>query len=111
MPDRGEVLEPSREIQERWLVALARFALDHMAGLEEAVAAGPVGPEGARVAEEVSRPIGEEALPGAMEEVIRVLDRAASASLNAPGPGYLAYIPGGGIYTAALADFIADCLN
>ena len=32
-------------------------------------------------------------------------------SFTAPGPGYLAYIPGGGIYPAALADFIANTTN
>jgi aromatic-L-amino-acid decarboxylase len=32
-------------------------------------------------------------------------------SFGTPGPGYLAYIPGGGIYPAALADFIADTAN
>jgi aromatic-L-amino-acid/L-tryptophan decarboxylase len=32
-------------------------------------------------------------------------------SFTAPSPGYLAYIPGGGIYPAALADFIADTTN
>ncbi|HEY7292737.1 MAG TPA: aminotransferase class V-fold PLP-dependent enzyme [Vicinamibacterales bacterium] len=32
-------------------------------------------------------------------------------SFTAPGPGYLAYIPGGGLYTAALADFIANATN
>ena len=32
-------------------------------------------------------------------------------SFNTPSPGYLAYIPGGGLYTAALADFIADTTN
>ena len=32
-------------------------------------------------------------------------------SFTAPGPGYLAYIPGGGIFPAALADFIADTTN
>ena len=32
-------------------------------------------------------------------------------SFTAPGPGYLAYIPGGGLYPAALADFIADTTN
>jgi aromatic-L-amino-acid decarboxylase len=111
MVDREHRLEPSRDVQERWLTALARFAHDHLAGLEKAPATGPLGDDAAVIAEAVSRPIGEEPLPGAMDEVIQVLDRAASASLNAPGPGYFAYIPGGGIYTAALADFVADCLN
>jgi aromatic-L-amino-acid decarboxylase len=32
-------------------------------------------------------------------------------SFTAPGPGYLAYIPGGGIYPAALADFITNTTN
>jgi aromatic-L-amino-acid/L-tryptophan decarboxylase len=32
-------------------------------------------------------------------------------SFTAPGPGYLAYIPGGGVYPAALADFITNTTN
>ena len=32
-------------------------------------------------------------------------------SFNAPGPGYLAYIPGGGIFHSAVADLIANCVN
>src|SRR5580765_371545 len=32
-------------------------------------------------------------------------------SFTAPGPGYLAYIPGGGLFPAALADFITDTIN
>jgi aromatic-L-amino-acid decarboxylase len=104
-------LEPPRDVQEQWLGALARFVFDHMEGLERAPATGPVGSDATPIIERVSRPIAEEPLPGGIDEVIRLLDEAASASLNAPAPGYFAYIPGGGIYTAALADFVADCLN
>ncbi len=32
-------------------------------------------------------------------------------SFTTPSPGYLAYIPGGGLFPAALADFIADTTN
>lgn len=32
-------------------------------------------------------------------------------SFTTPGPGYLAYIPGGGLYPAALADFISAATN
>jgi aromatic-L-amino-acid decarboxylase len=32
-------------------------------------------------------------------------------SFTAPGPGYLAFIPGGGLYPAALADFITNTTN
>ena len=40
-----------------------------------------------------------------------LFDEWIPRSFTTPGPGYLAYIPGGGIYTAALADFIADTTN
>lgn len=32
-------------------------------------------------------------------------------SFGSSGPGYLGYIPAGGVYTAALADFISDATN
>jgi aromatic-L-amino-acid decarboxylase len=32
-------------------------------------------------------------------------------SFNCAAPGYLAYVPGGGVFPAALADFIADATN
>ena len=40
-----------------------------------------------------------------------VFDEATPRSFNAPGPGYLAYIPGGGLFHAAVADLIADSIN
>src|SRR5215831_4879727 len=61
-----ERLEPSRETQELWLATLARFVLSHLEGLESGPAAGPIGPEAADVAASVTRPIGEEPLPGAI---------------------------------------------
>jgi aromatic-L-amino-acid decarboxylase len=41
----------------------------------------------------------------------QLFDEWIPRSFTTPGPGYLAYIPGGGIYPAALADFIADTTN
>ncbi|MBI4703733.1 MAG: decarboxylase [Deltaproteobacteria bacterium] len=32
-------------------------------------------------------------------------------SFNTPGPGYLAFIPGGGLFPAALGDFVAAAVN
>lgn len=40
-----------------------------------------------------------------------LFDEWIPRSFNTAAPGYLAYIPGGGIYPAALADFIADTAN
>jgi aromatic-L-amino-acid decarboxylase len=36
---------------------------------------------------------------------------AAASTYEFAGPGYLAYIPGGGLYTAALAEFLAQGVN
>ena len=36
---------------------------------------------------------------------------AAAKTFEYAGPGYLAYIPGGGLYTAALAEFLAQGVN
>ncbi|HUP47096.1 MAG TPA: aminotransferase class I/II-fold pyridoxal phosphate-dependent enzyme, partial [Thermoanaerobaculia bacterium] len=46
------------------------------------------------------------------EELLdHLFDDCVPRSFNAAGPGYLAYIPGGGIFHAAVADLIADSVN
>lgn len=40
-----------------------------------------------------------------------LFDDLIPRSFTTPSAGYLAYIPGGGVYPAALADFIADTTN
>ncbi|HTR78311.1 MAG TPA: aminotransferase class I/II-fold pyridoxal phosphate-dependent enzyme [Gemmatimonadaceae bacterium] len=46
------------------------------------------------------------------DELLAILfDRAAPTSFNTAGPGYLAYIPGGGLFDSAVADLIGDTLN
>jgi aromatic-L-amino-acid decarboxylase len=56
-----------------------------------------------------------EPLPQKGIEYEQLLDflfvKAIPRSFNAAGPGYLAYIPGGGIFHAAVADLIADAVN
>jgi aromatic-L-amino-acid/L-tryptophan decarboxylase len=48
----------------------------------------------------------------AYEDLLATLfDRAVPKSFNTAGPGYLAYIPGGGLFHAAVADLIADVTN
>lgn len=56
-----------------------------------------------------------ESAPGSPTPLSSLLDDLFTTyipqSFNTPSPGYLAYIPGGGLYTAALANFIADTTN
>ncbi len=40
-----------------------------------------------------------------------LFDRCIPRSFTTPGPGYLAFIPGGGLYPGALADFISASTN
>jgi aromatic-L-amino-acid decarboxylase len=62
--------------------------------------------EAARLVEPVPEE-GADALP-----ILRTLVREyAPRSFNTAGPGYLAYVPGGGILPAALADLISDVTN
>ena len=46
-------------------------------------------------------------LAGLLEDV----EKAAGKGFDPANPGFAAYIPGGGLYAAALADFLACCLN
>lgn len=62
-------------------------------------------------AEVMEIPIGEAPLAGGAEAMVAHLDRAVATTLPTPGAGYLAYVPGGGLYAAALADFVSGCLN
>ena len=48
---------------------------------------------------------------GEFAPVFAEAKEAISRTFEYAGPGYLAYIPGGGLYTAALADFIAQGEN
>lgn len=44
-------------------------------------------------------------------DVLAAVERAAAKGIDTAGPGYLAFIPGGGLFTAALADLIAAATN
>ena len=48
---------------------------------------------------------------GEFAPVFAEAQEAISRTFEYAGPGYLAYIPGGGLFTAALADFIAQGVN
>ena len=50
-------------------------------------------------------------LGGDFDELFAQMQEAAARTYEYSGPGYLAYIPGGGLYTAALAEFMAQGVN
>lgn len=46
-----------------------------------------------------------------LAELLNVLDQAAGVGLNPSSPGYLAFVPGGGLVSSGLAGLLADVLN
>jgi aromatic-L-amino-acid decarboxylase len=48
---------------------------------------------------------------GDFAPLLQEVQGAISRTFENAGPGYLAHVPGGGLYTAALADFVAQGVN
>ncbi len=65
---------------------------------------------GVELARSLSEPLPETPTPYA-QLLDLLFERAVPKSFNTAGPGYLAYIPGGGLFHTALADLIADAVN
>ena len=87
---------------------VVRRAVEHIASLGQQPACGDVHAEA--LARSLREPVPEH--PADLRSLIDPLfDEWIPRSFNAPGPGYLAYIPAGGLYPAALADFIANTTN
>lgn len=92
--------------------ALVDAAMDricaHVEALPRARACDVEG--GAALARALRRPLPER--PASLDDALGLIfDRALPKTFNTAGPGYLAYIPGGGIFLAALADLIAAATN
>ncbi|TWU16651.1 L-2,4-diaminobutyrate decarboxylase [Allorhodopirellula heiligendammensis] len=58
---------------------------------------------------DVSRPPAEG--PRELDDLLKIVRAAVDPSYQSAGPGYMAYIPSGGIFTSALAEFLACGLN
>ena len=111
MNDPRAALEPSRDVLEGWLKAFSDFALEHIDGTSSAPASGVVGASTHKEASTLSPDVPAEPLEGGIEHILSILKRGVELSLNTTGPGYLAYIPGGGLFPAALADLVANVTN
>jgi aromatic-L-amino-acid decarboxylase len=93
------------------LRALGNEALDLVVRFIEERAAAPASDlDGAfELAETFAEAPPEEPRPAT--EVLRRVGQGAAKAYDTAGPGYLAYIPGGGLFTSAIADLIADVTN
>jgi len=100
-------LELTSEPLRRALELAARFASEEIDSLDSQPSADVLG------AEDLARTFVEElpTAPRSLEAILERLRPAIRKSFNTAGPGYLAFIPGGGIPSAAIADLIATSTN
>lgn len=88
-------------------LAMDRIA-DHLASLPSQPMHATRG--GKRLARSLREGLPERGMP--YEKLLSFLfGRIIPHSLNTASPGYLAYVPGGGLFHAAVADLIADATN
>ena len=88
--------------------AAADRIVAHVASLPAQPSADTAG--GAALARSLAEPVPQAGRPA--EELLDLLfDRIVPKSFNTAGPGYLAYIPGGGLPQSAVADLVADAVN
>jgi aromatic-L-amino-acid decarboxylase len=100
-------LEPGPEELEAQTRAVAGFVLAQLRGLADQPSFDLDGALALRASFEEDAP----EHPTPLVTLLERLKPAIAKSYNTAGPGYLAYIPGGGVYAAALADFIACAVN
>ena len=86
----------------------ARRIVDHVDSLPRQPSADTAG--GQDLARSLVEPLPETGSPAA-ELLDFLFDRVIPKSFNTAGPGYLAYIPGGGLPQSAVADLVADATN
>lgn len=100
-------LDPSpSQMREMGEAALA-YLIDFIRGLDDAPAEAT---EGALdLARRLRAAPPEDGRP--FDELFAQVQDAVARTFEYSGPGYLAYIPGGGLFTAALAEFIAQGVN
>ncbi|HUP49656.1 MAG TPA: aminotransferase class I/II-fold pyridoxal phosphate-dependent enzyme [Thermoanaerobaculia bacterium] len=104
----ANVLEPDGPEMRRLVDEAMRRIVRHIESLPEQPAANVEG--ATEYARTLIEPLPESG--ASYEELLdHLFEDCIPRSFNAAGPGYLAYIPGGGIFHAAVADLIADSVN
>jgi aromatic-L-amino-acid decarboxylase len=104
--------ESGLELSGLELRQLVGAALDRLAPYVDGLAAMPAGDTAgaAELARALAEPMPE--TPAPLAALLDLLfDQAIPKSYNAAGPGYLAYIPGGGLPHSAVADLVAGVVN
>ncbi len=107
-PAEDRSLELSGDALRRLIDEAAARIVAHIDSLPDQPSADAAG--GAALARSLVEGIPETGTPAA-ELLDFLFERVIPRSFNTAGPGYLAYIPGGGLPQSAVADLVADATN
>jgi aromatic-L-amino-acid decarboxylase len=107
MPATGYPLDPAPQDMRAMGWAAVAYLVDFIQGLDDAPAENTEG--GLELARRLRSSPPE--LGGDWDELLDQVKEAVARTFEYSGPGYLAYVPGGGLYTAALAEFVAQGVN
>ena len=107
MTNQTYSLEPAREEMRAIADRAVSYVIDFISALPDAPAADLEG------FEEAVRRIRSDVPEGGMgfEDVLDQVTLGATKAFNPASPGYLAFIPGGGLFAAAIADFVSLSVN
>ena len=100
-------LDPKPEDMRAMGDAAVEFLIDFIQGLDDAPTSNVDG--GVKLARSLRGSPPEEG--GSFADVFEDFKAAAATAFETCGPGYLPYIPGGGLYAASLAQFLAMGVN
>ena len=108
MSETSHPLEPSPDAMRAMLAAASERVIEHVASLPDRPAS--YASDGKAEARALAEPL--PATGADFDELLTTLfEDAVPTSFNTAGPGYLAYIPGGGLFPSAIADLIANAVN
>ncbi|MFN2544996.1 MAG: aspartate aminotransferase family protein [Actinomycetota bacterium] len=100
-------LEPSPEQLHELLAVAGAFVERFVAGVADAPASSDV--MSPALHDEIRATVGDTA--GTLDAALDLVRRGLDEGFNPAGPGFMAYIPGGGLVTAGVADLIACIVN
>jgi aromatic-L-amino-acid decarboxylase len=103
----GYPLDPSPEQMREMAQVALDYVVDYLRDVPDAPASSF---EGAEAAAEARREPPPET-GGEFPPLVDLVDAIASHSANNAGPGFLAYIPGGGLFASSLADLLSTSID